>query len=142
MEDEALGLIFKRIFHAVKKDTDNKMKEWELTMSQAIVLEYLNNTPSDNITQKDIEHHFNLQHPTVSGILKRLEKHGFIRTEVNKADRRAKNIFITEKAALVDTRAKKHQALMEETFVKGFSVREIETLRAYLKRVLINVTEE
>ncbi len=142
MEDEALGLIFKRIFHAVKKDTDNKMKDWELTMSQAIVLEYLNNTPAENLTQKDIEHHFNLQHPTVSGILKRLEKHGFIHTEICETDRRAKNIYLTEKAELVDKRAKKHQSIMEQTFIKGFSPEEIDTLRSYLRRVLINVTEE
>ena len=74
MEDEALGLIFKRLFHSIKKDMDNRMKSWDLTMSQAMVLEYLSNTSEKGLTQKDIEHHFNLQHPTVSGILKRLEK--------------------------------------------------------------------
>jgi MarR family transcriptional regulator for hemolysin len=142
MEEEALGLIFKRIFHAVKKDADNRMKEWDLTMSQAMVLEYLSNPPPENPTQKDIEHHFGLQHPTVSGILKRLEKHGFIRTEISEADRRAKNIYLTERALLVDRRAKSHQAQMEETFVRGFTPREVETLRSYLERVLANVTEE
>ena len=111
-------------------------------MSQAMVLEYLSNPPADSPSQKDIEHHFNLQHPTVSGILKRLEKHGFIRTEICETDRRAKNIYLTEKAVLVDRRAKSHQALMEETFVRGFTPREVETLRSYLKRVLKNVTEE
>ncbi len=141
MEDEALGLIFKRIFHAVKTDTDNRMKEWDLTMSQAMVLEYLSNPPEDSLTQKDIEHHFGLRHPTVSGILKRLEKHGFIRAEVCESDRRAKNIYLTEKAVLVDRRAKLHQSLMEETFVKGFTPREVETLRSYLTRVLANVTQ-
>ncbi len=142
MEDETLGLIFKRIFHAVKKDTDNRMKGWELTMSQAMVLEFLNNSPLQSITQKDIEHHFNLQHPTVSGILKRLEKHGFIRTEISQTDRRAKNVYATEKALLIDKKAKIHQAQMDETFVKGFTPQEVEMLREYLKRVLINVTEE
>jgi DNA-binding MarR family transcriptional regulator len=111
-------------------------------MSQAMVLEFLNNATNENLTQKNIEHHFNLQHPTVSGILKRLEQHGFIRTETNEADRRAKNIFLTEKASVVDERAKKHQAQMEETFVKGFTQTESEALRQYLKRVLINVTQE
>ncbi len=142
MEDEALGLIFKRISHAIKKDVDNKMKNWELTMSQAMILEYLSNAPAVNITQKEIEHHFNLKHPTVSGIIKRLEKHGFLRTEVSATDRRAKNIFTTEKAALIDKKAKMHQAQMEEIFVKGFTRKEIETLRQFLKRILVNVTEE
>jgi MarR family multiple gene transcriptional regulator MgrA len=87
MEKEPLGLIFRRVSHAVKKETDNNLKRLNLTMSQGLVLEYLNNTKDDELTQKAIEQHFNLQHPTVSGILKRLEKHGFITTSVNKADR-------------------------------------------------------
>lgn len=142
MEDERLGLIIKRISHAAKKDTDNALKKWDLTMSQGMVLEYLNNAPDAELTQKAIEQHFNLQHPTVSGILKRLEKNGFIRTAVNTNDRRVKDIFLTDKAKQLDTRAKMHQAQMEATFVKGFTDEEVETLRSLLTRVLHNMVGE
>ena len=142
MEDEKLGLIFRRISHIAKKDTDNYLKKWDLTMSQAMVLEYLNNSPDVELTQKAIEQHFNLQHPTVSGILKRLEKHGFITTAVNESDRRVKDIFVTDKARQLDTRAKMRQNEMEEVFVRGFSKEETEALRRLLNRVLHNLSRE
>ena len=142
MEEEKFGLIFRRISHAAKKDTDNYLKQWELTMSQAMILEYLNNSPDEELTQKAIEQHFNLQHPTVSGILKRLEKNGFIRTSTNVADHRVKDIFMTDKALQIDTRAKQHQTDVETLLVKDFTPAEIKTLRGLLNRVQHNITGE
>jgi DNA-binding MarR family transcriptional regulator len=111
-------------------------------MSQAMVLEFLNNTSDVEFTPKAIEQHFNLRHPTVSGILKRLEKNGFITTTVNSLDRRAKDIHLTPKANEIDKKAKQHQAHLDETFVKGFTQDEIETLRKLLLRVQNNITNE
>lgn len=142
MEEEKLGLIFRRISHAAKKDMDNYTKDIDLTMSQLMVLEYLSNTNEQELTQKGVEQHFNLQHPTVSGILKRLERNGFLWTATNEADRRAKNIYLTDKAKNLDNRAKKRQEEQEELFVKGLSPAEIETLRHLLKQVLKNMTGE
>jgi DNA-binding MarR family transcriptional regulator len=142
MEIEQLGLIFRRISHAAKKETDNNLKRLNLTMSQGLVLEYLNNTKDEELTQKAIEQHFNLQHPTVSGILKRLEKHGFITTSVNKTDRRVKDICLTEKARQIEEIARKDKQEMEEVFVRGLSAEDIETLRRLLKKVLSNMTGE
>ena len=142
MEDEKLGLIFRRISHIAKKDTDNYLKKWDLTMSQAMVLEFLNNSSDEELTQRAIEQHFNLQHPTVSGILKRLEKHGFITTATNESDRRVKNIFMTEKAGQLDAKAKMRQDEMEAVYVRGFSQEEAETLRNLLTRVLRNLSGE
>lgn len=139
MAYETLGLIFKRISHAAKKDIDNYLKKWNLTMSQAMVLEFLNNTTDENLTQKAIEQHFNLQHPTVSGILKRLEKNGFITTATNQADRRVKNIYMTDKAQRIDVKAKMRQQEMEETFVKGLKPEEVETLYRLLMQVYGNM---
>lgn len=142
MEGEKLGLIFRRISHIAKKETDNYLKKWDLTMSQAMVLEFLNNSPDEELTQKAIEQHFNLQHPTVSGILKRLEKHGFITTATNETDRRVKDIFMTDKAKQLDTKAKMRQDEMEADYIKGFSQEEVETLRNLITRVLSNLTNQ
>lgn len=141
-ENETLGLIFRRISHAAKKETDNNLRRLNLTMSQGLILEYLNNMPDEELTQKAIEQHFNLQHPTVSGILKRLEKNGFITTSVNKTDRRVKDIFLTEKARKIEEIARQDKKKMEETLVKGMTEEEVETLRTLLKKVLNNMTGE
>ncbi|NLA87650.1 MAG: MarR family transcriptional regulator [Clostridiales bacterium] len=142
MVNETLGLIIRRISQAAKKETDNNLRRLNLTMSQGFVLEYLNNTEDKELTQKAIEQHFNLQHPTVSGILKRLEKNGFITTSVNKSDRRVKDINLTDKAREIEKIARKDKKIMEENFVKGMTAEEVETLRTLLKKVLNNMTGE
>ena len=140
MEEEKLGLIIRRIFHAIKKEMDNNLKRLDLTMSQGLVLEYLNNTPDEELTQKAIEQHFDLQHPTVSGILKRLERNGFITMSVNKIDRRVKDIFLTEKSAgKFELQAREDKRLMEQMLMKDLSQEEVDTLRSLLKRVLHNM---
>jgi DNA-binding MarR family transcriptional regulator len=139
MQEEKLSLLFRRIALAAKKDTDNALKKWDLTMSQAMVLEFLNNTTEENRTQKAVEQHFGLQHPTVSGILKRLEKSGFIRTATSETDRRAKTIFMTEKAWQADARAKAHQDEREAQLFDGMTKEELKTLRRLLLHILDNI---
>jgi MarR family multiple gene transcriptional regulator MgrA len=139
MQEEKLSLLFRRIALAAKKDTDNALKKWDLTMSQAMVLEFLNNTTEENRTQKAVEQHFGLQHPTVSGILKRLEKSGFIRTATSETDRRAKTIFMTEKAWQADARAKAHQDEREAQMFDGMTKEELKTLRRLLLHILDNI---
>lgn len=139
LEEEKLGLLIKRISNALKKDLDHHLKDIELTMSQGMVLAFLNNAPQEELTQKAVEQYFGLQHPTVSGILKRLEKNGFVSCSVNQSDRRLKDIHLTDKARNIDARAKKHQAQLEEVFTKGFTKEEADTLRSLLKRVLENI---
>ncbi len=142
VEEEKLGLLFRRISHGIKKETDKNLKRLNLTMSQGLVLEYLNNTSEPHLTQKGIEQHFNLQHPTVSGILKRLEKNGFITTAVSQKDRRVKDIFLTDKAHEIEQVARRDKKQMEETFTKGLSKKEIDTLRQLLGRIIDNMAEE
>jgi DNA-binding MarR family transcriptional regulator len=139
IEDEKLGLLFRRISLAAKKDTDNALKKWDLTMSQALVLEFLTNSPEEYRSQKAVEQHFGLQHPTVSGILKRLEKSGFIRTATSETDRRAKTIFLTDKALLADQRAKAHQDEKEELLYRGMTEEELVTLRRLLLKIIDNM---
>lgn len=142
MEEENLGLIFRRISNAIKKDADNYMKDIDLTMSQCMVLEFLTEAHEDSVTQRDIEQHFNLQHPTVSGILKRLQRNGFVKSVLSKMDRRSKNIYVLDKAKMVHDRIASHNEEMEKKFVNGFQNDEIKLLRSLLDRVLTNVMNE
>ena len=50
------------------------LKKYDLTKSQRDVLGYLHFTDKDPVIQKDIEEHFHISNPTVTGILNRLEQ--------------------------------------------------------------------
>ena len=73
------------------------LKKYDLTKSQQDVLGYLHFTDKDPVIQRDIEEHFHISNPTVTGILNRLEQKGFIERKLNQKDKRVRAIVLTQK---------------------------------------------
>lgn len=86
------------ISRILKKSIDKRFESVGLTCSQAHILGYITHCRDKKICSRDIEKFFSLSHPTVNGILKRLELSGFITVKSDENDKRIKNIFLTEKA--------------------------------------------
>lgn len=77
----------------------------EVNIVQAEIIHYI---LSKNyfVSQKDIENFLYLRRSTVSGILKTMEKKGFIIREANESDARSKKIIPTKKAILFHNKGK------------------------------------
>ena len=58
---------------------------------------YLHFTDKNPVIQKDIEEHFHISNPTVTGILNRLEQKGFIERKQSLKDKRVRTIVLTKK---------------------------------------------
>ena len=69
---------FRLLDQAGKQRVDQQFQEMELTAMQSYVLRYLHDRAGEVVYPKDIEQRFHLTHPTVSGLLARLEVKGFI----------------------------------------------------------------
>lgn len=97
-----LGLRFSIIGRSFKQQLDLLLKERELTGVQFGVLGQLarlEHSGSGEISQCDLERASHVTHPTMTEILKRLEKKGFITCRPCESDRRRKRIASTAKAA-------------------------------------------
>ncbi len=114
------------------------LAQMELTAAQGHILGYLSfqKTP---VCSRDIEEEFGLSHPTVSGLLQRLEKKGFIGFQPDGNDRRCKRIQVLPKG-------KACQALMHQTIchteaqmVEGFTPEEKALFAALLDRAITNM---
>ena len=68
----------------------------DLTAAQGHIMGYLAHSPNPPCS-RDIEEAFQLSHPTVSGLLSRLEKKGFIEFRPDEKDRRCKRIHMLPK---------------------------------------------
>lgn len=91
---------------------------------------------------RDIEEAFHLSHPTVSGLLSRLEKKGFLEFRPDAQDRRCKRIYALPKGReLHETMHKTIQAT-EERMVQGFSPEEREQFQTLLLRAIENMDPE
>ena len=119
---------FRLLDQAGKQRVDQQFQEMELTAMQSYVLRYLHDRAREVVYPKDIERRFNLTHPTVSGLLQRLESKGFLTCEPDPDDRRYKRIVLTEKAAECQKEIWQHILTIEQTMTAGMQESEIDTL--------------
>lgn len=114
------------------------VEHWELTSSQSRVLGFIIHSPSPPCS-RDIEAAFRLSHPTVSGMLSRLAKKGFVELRSDEEDRRCKRIHVLPKAMALENAI--HQAINanEAQLVSGFSPEEQEQFRQLLLRAIHNM---
>ncbi len=131
-----------RILHAC---TDQAMTaalaKMDLTAAQSHIMAYI--TPRQNPPcPRDIEEAFQLTHPTVSGILSRLEQKGFIEMRPDEQDRRCKRIYVLEKGMELDEMMRHTIQSMEAKMVQNFTEEEKAQFANLLKRAINNMGAE
>ncbi len=96
-----VGVRLSVLSRAFRRRLDEKLLERGLTGVQFSVLGQLirmENEGGTEISQKDLERVRRVTHPTMTEIIKRLEKKELIRCETSGRDRRRKRVISTEKA--------------------------------------------
>lgn len=93
----------------------------------------------EHLRARDIEREFCLSHPTVSGILSRLEKKGFIELRPDPADKRCKRIYVLDKASEFSSLMSETIEKNESRLVDGFTPEETAQFAAYLERAIGNM---
>ena len=128
-----------RILHwCTDQRITSALAEMELTASQGPILGYIAHRKTPPCA-KDIEEEFHLSHPTVSGLLSRLEKKGFLEFFPDETDRRCKRIRLREKG--LQCIEIMHQAIRENerVLVQGFSEEEQSLFLSFLNRAIHNM---
>lgn len=116
----------------------NALTQMELTSAQGQIIGYVSRQEQPPCA-KDIEDAFGLSHPTVSGLLSRLEKKEFIRLLPDPADRRCKRIVLLPKGTACHEAISQQIRKNEEQIVAGFSETEREQFNDFLRRALENM---
>jgi len=114
------------------------LEEMDLTASQGRIMGYLAHR-ADPPCPRDIEEEFHLSHPTVSGLLSRMEKKGFLELRPDENDRRCKRIHILPKGyECLDTM---HQTILqnENRLVRDFTPEEKDLFFDLLSRAITNM---
>ncbi len=139
-----IGLRFSLLHRAFRRKMDALLAEKELTGVQFGVLMALvrmEKEGAEEISQRALEERARVTHATMTEILKRLEKKGFLRSEQSQRDRRFKCIHASDKAY----RLKDELAETEnETFswlCRGLSGQQVEDLLACIDLMLQNAWE-
>lgn len=91
-----------------------------------------------DVYQKDIEAEFNIRRSTASGMLKLLEKEGFIIRENDSGDTRLKKIIMSDRAKELNKVAKANMEKLQVLLTRGISDKEMEQFYATLKKISDN----
>ena len=88
---------------------------------------------------RDLERELSLSHPTVSGLLSRLEQKGFVELQTDPNDRRSKQVVISQKG--MECHERIHEAIRanETRIVQGFTPEEKALFLSFLQRAIENV---
>ena len=139
--NQPIGFMVKQINNVFEKDLNERLRTIGITSSQCAVLDYLFHTSKDEVNQRDVERHLSLKNPTVTGILKKKKKKGFILCVPNTADKRKKNIYLTEKAYDIQRRMEADRKKMDKNLTRGMTKKEIAALTRGLEKMLYNIAE-
>ena len=140
MKNQDIGYLIKKISVHQKSGMDASLSSYNLTSSQLHVL-FLLDRHGGEMTQRTLEEALGVSHPTVVGLVSRLEKQGFITTEIDPDDRRHKKILPTVKALNLKEELGRARRENERKMTSGFSEKELKQLNEYLQRIYANISD-
>lgn len=132
------GPRFRMLHWCTDQILTDALAKMDLTASQGRIMGFLAKQ-SQPPCAKDIENHFHLSHPSVSGTLTRLEKKGFITFEPDETDHRCKRIRILPKGMECHEKLALVISGIEQQVVAGFSPQEREEFSQLLDRAIENM---
>ena len=141
-EAEPIGYLLTRIHNNMDRQANNNLKSSGMTFSQMRLLHYLFRQGEASPSQKDIEEFLQVSHPTVVGLINRLEAKGLGRSGFDSADRRIKSVYLTAEGKGFIFAVRDHNANMERRLTEGLGAQEVDCLRLLLRRVLENVLSD
>lgn len=141
MKHNNTGFYIKRISDYIEADANRALEQYGITFSQARVLSFLLNSQDKVTIQKDIEEFLELKHPTVIGILQRMEAKGIIVSSVDPQDKRQKVITLTDTAFELEKAIADHVEDAERRMAEGMTGEELDTIKRLLYKVYKNISK-
>lgn len=132
------GLMFRMLHSFTDQAITAELEKMELTSAQGHIIGHLAHSKTPPCS-RDIEEAFHLSHPTVSGLLARLEKKGFIEFRPDGQDRRCKRIYLLPKGEECNETIHRTILATEEKLVEGFTPQEQAQFMELLERALANM---
>jgi len=140
--ERPLGGYLRALSNALSQDMQQQTEQLGLTSSQGMFLHQIwKREKIDGLDTypKDLEEFFYVKHPTVSGILQRMEAAGFLILKASKSDKRCKAIVLTQKALDAHAQIEAHIQASEERLTQGMTQQEQQAFRQLLQQAAKNL---
>jgi DNA-binding MarR family transcriptional regulator len=140
LQNENLGFAIHDLARMMRRNFDHKAQNIGLTRSQWSVLVHLYR--NDGVQQKMLADQMDITPITLSGLLDRLERDGWVERKVDGSDRRAKKVFLTAKVAPVLKDIQRLGKELRKELLQGISEKEFEYLMQLLLKMRSNLSSK
>lgn len=115
-----VGYLIKNIADKLHGRADANLKKHNLTFQQSKIIGFLAFN-GNQASQKDIENFLQVAHPTVVGIVARMEQNQFLTTFIDQSDRRNKVVKLTDKSIALWQNLKSTVEQNEKNILNGLT---------------------
>ncbi len=133
-----VGYLIKSINDKLKVKADADLKRYNLTLAQSRVIAFLHSN-GDEAAQKEIEVFLGVSHPTVVGIVSRMEQNGHVTTRTDEHDKRNKIVKLTKTAQALRMDLADNISANEQKMLATLPPEDVEQLRELLLAVCKNL---
>lgn len=134
--------ILRYVYNQMERCRNADFDALGITSSQASVMMYLFKNRKLEVTQQNVQAALKLSHPTITGLMQRLEAKGFISRSTNPNDCRRKCVTLTDKGCEIERSLKTNTKGMEDRALVGLSGDEIKTFERCLCTIAENLKKE
>lgn len=136
MNTDKVAILIKKTALVVEKLSNHVLSPCELTHTQYKILIMLFQNKEKQIRQADIETHFSMTNPSVTGIIQNLEKKGLLERVQNPDDKRSKLLKLTAQAISLEKELYALGESIEMQVTKNLTPEESKQLIVLLKKVM------
>ena len=134
---ESLDFLLANISHLHRSLARQQLEALKLYCGQPPLLHAL--WRQEGLTQKALAEELRISPATLTKMLQRMEKAGFIQRQVNPEDQRVSFVFLTDAGRHIQSQVKQVWQTMEQEVFAGFSIEEQAILRQFLLRIRDNL---
>lgn len=134
-----IAILIKKLSLKCDKLANKELQPFGLTYTQFLILKFLFLNKDTVMKQIDLEKHLSMSNPTITGILKNMEKGGLIERADNPEDKRSRRMLLTEKSIQLETVLLQLSDKLETTLTKNLSEQEKEQTILILSKILSSI---
>lgn len=138
MEEKYFGPLMKKISEEMDRRANMEIKKYNLTLTQTRIILFLAGKEAKTVTQKELENFLRVSHPTTVTIVKSMEAKKIVKTSLDDADRRMKNVKLIWGDEAIYSELERNAENMERKLLAGFSEEEKELFYIFLRRAYKN----
>lgn len=141
MATENTGRLLRQAGNQLVSQFNRFAAQYDLTSMQMAIIDFLSRRGDTQMIQHNIEVEFNVQRPTMSTILQRMEKKNLIHRKINPRDSRQKLVVLTKKARELEHDIKTYMDQQNTQLETVFGEKRVTDFQEILK-YYINLTNE